>query len=59
MKCTFVVWQGYDDFECKHIYTEITVHKPSFELEYEIEGYRFKFNKFLNTSYQHAYYTEV
>jgi len=59
MKCTFVIWvlDGSRRDGCA-IYRLITVYKPSFELSYEFLGYKFKFDSFLNTSYQHAYYLE-
>jgi hypothetical protein len=56
MKCTFLIWEP-DGNGCA-IYRLITVYKPSFELAYEFRGYKFKFDCFLNTSYQHAYYLE-
>lgn len=61
MKCTFRVWDvyWYHADETGLGYDDITVYKSSFELEYEINGYMFVFDHFLNTSYQHAYYVEV
>lgn len=60
MKCTFVVWTGYegDLNDGHHSYESVVTYRHTFETEYEFLGRAFKFDKFLNTSYQHAYYVE-